>query len=204
MKSEFLHKESRNWLLLFLPVSLIVSWITFALIQPAIETSEPFLWFPAGITFVMLSFLWIGAYEIPAFAGAKCVDGYLVIAKTSFIPHFRYIKLDAIKRISTHKSRLESTNRHHPTSFVPIELTQLCIHTDRRTYKLNRLPIDKSEKKRFSSYIWSKKSYALSACSEQKESMLRVAWIPLLMRIIVLSVLLLLYYPWYTYAWYPW
>ena len=204
MKPEFLHKESRNWLLLFLPISLIMTWITFALIQPAIEERDPSLYIVAGITYVMLGCLWIGAYEIPVFTGAKCANGYLIIAKSSIIPYYMYIRLDDIKRISTHKTKLESADRHHPTSFVPVELTQLCIHTDKRTYKLNRLPIDQSEKKRFSSYIWSKKSLDHSLGSERKEIMLRIAWIPLLMRIVVLLVLLLLYYPWHTYAWYLW
>ena len=50
MKPEFLHKESRTWLLLFLPISLIMTWITFALFQPAIEDSDPSLYIGAGVT----------------------------------------------------------------------------------------------------------------------------------------------------------
>ena len=93
MKPEFLHKESRNWLLLFLSISLIMTWITFALIQPAIEERDPSLYIAAGITYVMLGCLWIGAYEIPVFTGAKCANGYLIIAKSSLIPYYMYIGL---------------------------------------------------------------------------------------------------------------
>ncbi len=207
MKTIRLHKNTRNWWIFWSVSSVIMTWIAFALIQPLHEEKpEEALW---GFLFFypFVGILWIYTYEFPIFSGLQLNNGYLIINKSLFLPFYRYIRIDTINHIARIKSNLKSANPHHPAPFVPIEMTQfIIVTTDGKRYKTNHLPIDfdSFEKKLFFSQLWKQQSLMKVNCSDNRPTQLRIAIIPLILRCVILCLLLFVFYPWYTYSWYPW
>lgn len=191
-----LHKCIREWLTVFLFASIACTWIFFAVMQTAIEKKDISVNWGFVVTCPFLAALWISTYEVPLFSGIELREDYLVLKKSSLVPYYRYIRIDTVKRVSQSKSRLESLDRHNPTSFLPVSLYQLSIFThDGKQYKSTRIPIDQAEKKRFVSNMWARQSVKKFMTSSRRETYWRVACIPLMMRCLVLLLIVYIFVP---------
>lgn len=209
MTKMVLRKNCRNWWIVWITYSIIGTWIIFAVTQTALEKNDKLLRFWIVVSYPFLASLWIIMYEIPVFAGLKLVNDYLVINKSLIIPLHQYIRIDAIERVSRSKSHLESTNPRHPTTFLPMEVTQFIFTTNTgKCYRTNRLPVDfdSFDKKQFFHHFWSERSMRRIALSKSKEkpAYTRIALLPLIVRCMILFLSLFVYYPWYAYSWFPW
>ncbi len=66
-----LHKNCRNWWILWSVLGVIMTWISFALIQPLHEEKpEEALWCFLFF-YPFIGTLWIFTYEFPIFAGLQ-------------------------------------------------------------------------------------------------------------------------------------
>lgn len=209
MTKMVLRKNCRNWWILWITCSIIGTWIIFAVTQTALEKNDKLLWFWIVVSYPFLATLWILMYEFPVFAGLKLVNDYLVINKSLIIPLRQYIRIDTIERVSRSKSNLVINNLGHTIAFVPVEMTQFVFTTNKgKRYKTNHLPIDfdSFDKKQFFHHFWSERSMRRIALSKSKEkpAYTRIALLPLIVRCMILFLSLFVYYPWYTYSWFPW